>query len=283
MLRKPISADMARVELVLATCALLLCQAVQGSYDALANVAYPSVEQEMCSFKPREPAAVVQSLQKTKKTITDITHDMRNDLPNFGDPNPVGEVVKLVLSMDDGSDFNFSELQMIVHTGTHLDAPGHFVNEHYKAGLDVSKLDLNVLVGPVLVVDTPRDSNITAEVLEKLNIPRGVERVLFRTSNSDNQLMWNPIFDSSYTGFTTDGAEWLVLHRPEVKLIGTDYLSVAAFDDLKDGHIALLWPKLILVEGLNLDDAEVGLSNLYCLPLRLLMAEGSPVRCILVD
>ncbi|CAM6104798.1 unnamed protein product [Calypogeia fissa] len=257
---------------------LLLLGAVRSTNNAYESMhAYPSVEYDTCTSKAEEPKV------QLKKKITDLTHEMRADLPSFGGENPLGEAVRLVVSMDDGFDYNLSELKVIVHTGTHLDAPGHFIDEHYKAGLDVSSLDLNILVGAVLIVDTPRDSNITAEVLEKLGIPRGVERVLFRTSNTDKGLMWNPKFDSSYTGLSTDGAEWLVHQRPEIKLIGTDYLSVARFDNLKDGHRVLLWKKLVLVEGLNLDNVQVGLSNLYCLPMRLLMAEGCPCRYILVD
>ncbi|EPS59814.1 hypothetical protein M569_14992, partial [Genlisea aurea] len=63
---------------------------------------------------------------------------------------------------------------------------------------------------------------------------------------------------------------------------GTDYLSVAAFDDLVAAHLAFLNGKdVILVEGLKLDDIEPGIYTVHCLPLRLVGSEGSPVRCIL--
>uniref|UniRef100_K4D0E9 Uncharacterized protein n=1 Tax=Solanum lycopersicum TaxID=4081 RepID=K4D0E9_SOLLC len=63
-----------------------------------------------------------------------------------------------------------------------------------------------VNAGPVLVVDTPRDKNITAEVMRSLNIPRRVKRVLFRTLNTDKKLMYKKEFDSSYAAFTSDGS-----------------------------------------------------------------------------
>ncbi|KAH0727919.1 hypothetical protein KY285_003623 [Solanum tuberosum] len=136
--------------------------------------------------------------------------------------------------------------------------------------------------GPVLVVvvDTPRDKNITAEVMRSLNIPRGVKRVLFQTLNTDRRLMYKKEFDSSYAAFTSDGAEYLV-QNTDIKLVGVDYLSVAINPKeelVKVHHQLLLDPKdIIPVEGLNLDDAVPGV----CTPLRLVYGDGSPTRCIL--
>jgi len=59
------------------------------------------------------------------------------------------------------------------------------VQEFYEEGLDVALLDLNILVGPVLLVDAPRDTNLTVQVLASLHIPPGVERIIFRTLNTD--------------------------------------------------------------------------------------------------
>ncbi|KAD6453733.1 hypothetical protein E3N88_08439 [Mikania micrantha] len=88
---------------------------------------------------------------------------------------------------------------------------------------------------PALLVDVPRDSNITAEVMKSLNIPKGVKRVLFRTLNTDRQLMWQKQFDTSYVGFLKDGAQWLK-DKTDIKLVGIDYLSVAAFVDSVATH-----------------------------------------------
>ena len=90
-------------------------------------------------------------------------------------------------------------------------------------------------------------------------------------------------FDTSYVGFMKDGAQWLV-DNTDIKFVGIDYLSVAAYDDLIPSHRVFLKSKeIILVEGLKLDDINPGAYSLYCLPLRLLGAEGSPIRCILMD
>ncbi|XP_020582733.1 uncharacterized protein LOC110026212, partial [Phalaenopsis equestris] len=138
------------------------------------------------------------------------------------------------------------------------------------------------LIGPALLVDVPRDRNITAEAMESLHIPRGVLRVLFRTLNTDKELMWKKEFDTSYVGFMKDGAQWLV-DNTDIKLVGIDYLSIAAYDDLIPSHLVLLKNRdIIIVEGLKLEHVKPGIYDLHCLPLRLRGAEGSPIRCILI-
>ncbi|XP_020237099.1 cyclase-like protein 3 [Cajanus cajan] len=94
--------------------------------------------------------------------------------------------------------------------------------------------------------------------------------------------MYQKEFDSSYVGFTEDGADWLVKNT-DIKLVGIDYLSVAAFDHLIPAHLVFLEGReIIIVEGLKLDDVATGIYTVHCLPLRLAGAEGSPIRCILI-
>ncbi|KAA3488655.1 kynurenine formamidase-like [Gossypium australe] len=214
--------------------------------------------------------------------IFDISHRYTVDMPSWESKDGVGQFLWLPKSMKNGSLANNSEMKLPTHTGTHLDAPGHVIDRYFDAGFDVDTLDLEVLNGPALLIDVPRDKNITAEVMESLKIPKGVRRVLFRTLNTDRRLMFKKEFDTSYVGFMKDGAEWLVKHT-DIKLIGIDYLSVAAFDDLIPSHLVLLEGRdIILVEGLKLDVVQPGIYSVHCLPLRLLGAEGSPTRCILI-
>lgn len=214
--------------------------------------------------------------------IIDISHYYREDMPAWESAEGVGQFLRLIQSMDNGSLANNSEMMLPTHTGTHVDAPGHVFQHYFEAGFDVDTLDLEVLNGPALLVDVPRDKNITAEAMEFLHIPRGVRRVLFRTLNTDRQLMWKKEFDTSYVGFMKDGAQWLV-DNTDIKLVGIDYLSIAAFDDLIPSHLVLLKNKdIIIVEGLKLENVKAGIYDLHCLPLRLRGAEGSPVRCILI-
>jgi hypothetical protein len=79
--------------------------------------------------------------------IIDITHAYMPGKPAYAPGATVGPVVRLKESMENGSEYNLSELHMECHTGTHLDAPGHFNQAHFAAGLDVDTLDLEVLNG----------------------------------------------------------------------------------------------------------------------------------------
>ena len=76
--------------------------------------------------------------------------------------------------------YNGSAMKLDVHTGTHVDSSGHFYDNYLDAGFDIDSFDLEVLNGPALLVDIPRDNNITAEVIRALNIPRGVRWVPFK-------------------------------------------------------------------------------------------------------
>ncbi|CAK9864325.1 unnamed protein product [Sphagnum jensenii] len=254
-----------------------MTRALDWSQSSDVLLCHAGLQQCGASAAPAAAAAVAKNSRK----ILDITHTLREDLPIWLGEDGLGRITAPVLSMSRGDDANVSELKLdSVHTGTHVDAPGHYVQEFYEEGLDVALLDLNILVGPVLLVDAPRDTNLTAQVLGSLHIPPGVERIIFRTLNTDRRLMWKTAFDTSYVGLTTDGAEWIVT-QTKIRFIGIDYLSIAAYINLVPAHQVLLEKKLILVEGLNLDDVDMGLYIMHCLPLKLMQAEGCPIRCIL--
>ncbi|XP_010437504.1 PREDICTED: uncharacterized protein LOC104721263 isoform X3 [Camelina sativa] len=215
--------------------------------------------------------------------IYDISHRYTPELPSWDSSEGIGRFLWLAASMKNGSLANNSEMKIPTHTGTHVDSPGHVYDEYYDAGFDVDTLDLRVLNGLALLVDVPKDKNITGEVMKSLHIPKGVSRVLFRTLNTDRRLMFKKEFDTSYVGFMKDGAQWLV-DNTDIKLVGIDYLSVAAYDDLIPSHLVFLKDReTILVEGLKLDGVKAGLYTVHCLPLRLVGAEGAPIRCILID
>lgn len=214
-------------------------------------------------------------------TIIDITHEYTPAMPSYGSKKGLGEILTLVCDQRKGFKTTNSLLTIQVHSGTHTDAPSHAFIEYYNQGIDATTLDLHTLNGPAIVVDVPRDQNITANVMKNLKIPRGVKRVLFRTLNTDKKLMNITLFDSSYVGFTKDGAQYLV-DNTDIKLVGIDYLSIASAADVLSPHLVLMKNKdIIPLEGLKLDQAKVGVQyNIHCLPLKL-HADASPVRCIL--
>ncbi|KAJ4716257.1 Kynurenine formamidase [Melia azedarach] len=241
----------------------------------------PGTQDTGCSLANEVPPPIRREVYADGR-IYDISHRITTQMPAFGKVEGIGQYLWLPVSIKNGSRSNNSEMKLGSHTGTHVDAPSHFYDNYLDAGYDVDTLDLEVLNGPALLVDVPRDKNITAEVMESLNIPKGVRRVLFRTLNTDRKLMFKKEFDSSYVGFMEDGARWLV-QNTDIKLVGIDYLSAAAYVHGLEAHLEFLESReVILVEGLKLDDVPAGLYNVHCLHLRLLGAEGSPTRCILI-
>ena len=173
----------------------------------------------------------------------------------------------------DGASSNVSRMVLGTHTGTHVDAPRHFFDD----GADADSLDLNMLIGRARVVDLPRRGGITADDLASAGLREDL-RVLLKTPNS---AMWTGgEFRQDYTHLTESGARYLA--DQGVKLVGVDYLSVEAFK--KPGapaHRTLLSQGVTILEGLNLSDAEPGMYELYCLPLRVAGGDGAPARVVL--
>lgn len=253
---------------------------------AAASTAYPSVpglDAGDCGLTGDETLLVPPRREVYDAgRIFDISHKYTPELPVWESKEGLAHFLWLAVSMKNGSRANGSAMQLGAHTGTHVDAPGHFYDNYFDAGFDVDSLDLRLLNGLTLLVDVPRDTNITAEVMKSLNIPKGVSRVLFRTLNTDRRLMFKKEFDTSYVGFMEDGAKWLV-ENTDIKLVGVDYLSAAAYVNSVESHLVFLESReIILVEGLKLDGVPAGLYSLNCLPLRLVGSEASPIRCILI-
>jgi arylformamidase len=206
--------------------------------------------------------------------IYDISLPVRPDMVIWPDSQNVN--VQRVFDQENGDTATVSTLTLGIHTGTHLDAPLHFVRK----GNAIEALELSSLCGPALVYHALDADFLTADCFEKLNIPSGTERLLIRTRNSS---LWrNDIseFNPDYVAVSADGAQWLVKHK--IKLIGVDYLSVAPFNDLVTPHEILLQAGIIPLEGLDLSQVESGLYMLYCLPLKLVGVEGAPARTILI-
>ena len=211
--------------------------------------------------------------------VVDITHALGPQTPVWEAEVPLGEGHReLTESIKGGGLANVSFLRFGAHTGTHVDAPCHFLQEYCDRGLGVEALDLETLMGPALVVDHP-PGNVTAESLEALPIPPGTERLLLRTENTSRGLMRRQAFERGYAGVTRDGAQWLVQHG--VRLIGVDYLSVAAMGHLVETHRTLLGAEVVILEGLDLDAPAAGLWDLAALPAKIQGSDGAPLRAVL--
>jgi len=207
--------------------------------------------------------------------IYDISLTISPSMPVWpGDP---AVELTLVQSMDKGDHINMTKMAMSVHTGTHVDAPHHFLNNHQT----VESLPLDVLTGPCYVTQLPHDvDEINAEVLERMSFGEGTTRLLFGTSNSRIWSRGENNFQKEFVSVSEDGAEWLVAHG--IKLVGVDYLSVAPFGEGTPTHTVLLRAGVVVVEGLNLSQISRGFYDLYCLPLKIAGSDGAPARAILI-
>lgn len=208
-------------------------------------------------------------------TIYDITLTITPALPVWpGDP-PVR--LTQPSHLERGDICTITRLDMGAHTGTHLDAPAHFI----RGGATAESLSLDVLIGPALVVDARGRGHVTANVLETLAIPPGVQRLLLHTDNSAIWQRGEMAFVEQFTAIAADGAQWLVDHG--IRLVGIDYLSVGSFDDGIPTHQILLDAGVIAVEGLNLSAIEPGDYQLICLPIKLGGSDGAPCRAVLIE
>lgn len=212
------------------------------------------------------------------KTYYDISVSIHPDLPVWeGDP-PV--TIHSAASIERGDMANVSRLEIGAHTGTHIDAPVHFVPG--RKGID--KLVLDTLIGPAYVVDlTDVEREVKGRDFDQANIPQGTRRLLCRTKNSR---LWSKSpsrFDPDFVGISPDGARWLIDHG--IELVGIDYLGVERFESVVNGaptHHALLENEMIIVEGLDLSEVPTGSYTLICLPVKIKDSDGAPSRAILV-
>jgi arylformamidase len=192
-----------------------------------------------------------------------------------GDP---GIEVESWAALKRGDAANVSVLHFGAHTGTHLDAPAHFI----EGAQGLPSLPLEVLVGHALVVELSDDvlaieeSHIAAQALE------GVTRVLFKTRNSAFWEQPRGRFREDFTYLTPEAARALV--ERGVRLVGIDYLSVEKFNSTEHAtHLALLSNGVIIVEGLDLRAVSAGTYELICLPLKIAAGsgDGAPARAVL--
>ena len=181
--------------------------------------------------------------------------------------------VSSALSLERGDPANVSLLRLGSHTGTHMDAPLHFIAG--AAGIDTLPLDL--LIGPALVAEVDATRLIEPSHLEKLPLADH-PRLLLKTRNSG---LWDrPSFSRDYVALSLASAKLLIDRG--VKLVGVDYLSIEAFGaEGHPVHKTLLGAGMVILEGLDFRRVTPGAYELYCLPLRIAGGDGSPCRAVL--
>jgi len=202
--------------------------------------------------------------------IHDVSVPLVPGLPAYpGDPPLVVEPVQRAGE----APYGLSRLNLTTHSGTHVDAPLHFV----AGGMAVDALPLEILIGKARVVEIPARERVDRADLEALDL-RDDLRVLLKTRMSGQLL--KPGYQEDHVYLTGDAA--LYLTQAGLKLVGFDYLSIDRFGDASyPAHHALLGAGVVVVEGLDLSGVESGEYDMTCLPLRVSGGDGAPARVVL--
>lgn len=204
----------------------------------------------------------------------DITLPLSDRLPVWPTAEPF--LLSPDLRIADGGNANTSSAKFNLHSGTHIDAPWHFLAD----GGTIDELALSDLLGPGVVAAIHHKRHITARDLQLLNLPGNTQRLLIKTDNSQLWADGCDTFQPDFSALTPDAAKWVV--EQGIRLIGVDYLSVQCFHDPDDStHQILLEDKIVIVEGLDLHRVNPGHYDLICLPMLITKAEAAPARVLL--
>jgi arylformamidase len=208
----------------------------------------------------------------------DRVHDVSRPLQDGGViyPGDPEIVFRAHSSIDRGDPANVTALALGSHSGTHVDAPSHFL----PGGNPVDRIPIERLIGPAAVLDLPVElASVGAADLARQDL-RGHRRVLLRTRNSAAGSATH--FSPDYCALTPDGAEYLI--EQGVDLVGIDSLSIEPFGppDFAVHHL-LLERGVVIVEGLDLSSISAGIYQFVCLPLRLEGLDGAPARAVLIE
>ena len=205
--------------------------------------------------------------------LVDVSVPIRDAMTVYRGNPPVRIRPAMTLQRDG---VNLSEVCLGSHTGTHVDAPSHFI----RRGVGVDRLDLALFIGPAWVADLRRvKGGINAIDLAKARIPGGSRRILLRTSNSR---WWHPAraFRTDFVYLTPDGADWLA--NRGMQLVGIDYLSIEGYGvPGAPTHKRLLGAGIPILEGLDLFNVHPGRWQMAAFPLRIQDGDAGLTRAVL--
>ena len=190
--------------------------------------------------------------------IIDISTDLLTAKVYDGDPVPK---LQRLNRMDCGDEFELSALYASLHTGTHIDAPLHFIDD----GASIDSIDLERFIGPCTVIELP-EGVIAGVTIEQL-FPKNCKRLLIK-SGGKARFMAGAAEDACQTG---------------LELIGTDGLSIGSKEEDGFVHRAFLSHNIPIMEGLDLSNVNPGEYFLMALPIKISGAEASFARAVLVD
>jgi len=178
--------------------------------------------------------------------------------------------------MRKGDAFTLSKLSLGAHSGTHVDAPMHFIRD----GASIDRIALEPLIGPARVIEIPDSVQSIDSAELNRHQWRDTERVIFRTRSSTQGWMKSPTFHRDFAFIAPDAAQ--LLADAGVKLVGIDYISAEKFGaPAPVTHRTLLGKGIPIVEGLMLESVVAGDYDLVVLPMKVAGHEGAPARAVM--
>ena len=209
----------------------------------------------------------------------DLTHRLHNGMPVYpGDPSPSFKSYATL----EKEGVNITKIVMGSHTGTHLDAPRHFI----QGGTGIDQIPVDRLIGEAYVADlsrTPIGSGIMSrDLLPKLEGKIQQDDIVVCYTGCSER--WgDDSINHNYTYLTQDAAEYLVSKK--VRAVGIDFLSVEKFNAPEPiAHKTLLGNGIFIIESLsNVLKQFLGKRILMvCLPIKLEAGDGAPARVVAV-
>jgi arylformamidase len=185
---------------------------------------------------------------------------------------------EMVEARADGFVSDVSRWLIGAHTGTHVDAPSHFI----EGGASVDELSLNSTIGRTRVLDLGRvEEEITADDLVAAGIG-DAQRVLMKTRNSTDALT-RAVKSPTWVGLGPSGAQYLVDHG--VVFAGLDYMTIEAPANTEKWptHVILCGNGVVILENANLANVEAGDYQMVCLPVPFEGREAAPAPSVLFD
>ena len=212
---------------------------------------------------------------KVPKGWYDISVPLKQGM-NYFPTDPVPPKIYRYHDRELGARVTMSMLEIISHTGTHIDAPLHFV----AGGSTISDMPLDATIGPCRVIEIKDQQKIKVAELATHNIKKG-ERVIFKTRNSP-KVYTSEKFVEDYVYLDGDAADYLVTRG--IILFGLDNITIGHFketDNLNRTHRTLLEAGIYILEDCALADVPPGEYELLCLPLLMWKGDAGPCRAIL--
>jgi arylformamidase len=212
---------------------------------------------------------------KVPKGWYDISVPLKQGM-NYFPTDPAPPKIYRYHDVELGAKVTMSMLEIISHTGTHIDTPLHFI----PGGSTITDMPLDATIGPCRVIEIKDQEKIKVAELEKHSIKKG-ERVLFKTRNSP-RVYTSEKFVEDYVYLDGDAADYLAAKK--IILFGLDNITIG---DIKNEesviktHQALLSAGIYILEDCALADVPRGEYELLCLPLLMYNGDAGPCRAIL--